>query len=283
MLISEGFKTLTDDLCFKYVFSKSYILEDFINSFLEYIGSKEIFDYTKIVPESIILPNKKTFSLYVGDIIANSKDKSIISLEMYKNTFTKDNYIKSEAYMNRLRDNSIINNNYKEVKKVYSINLIKGNFRNMNDLVVNKYHFSNALTGLTIDNDGNELYLIRFDKVSKILYNQLEERFITWLRIINAKSLEEMASYIKKGDKIMDDIHKFVEEWNAKSNEGAFERYLEKEKQEAANKAAIKAEKNGREEGALEIAKNLLSLNISIEDITKATGLTEKQIRKLMD
>lgn len=174
MLISEGFKTLTDDLCFKYVFSNSYILKDFINSFLDYIGSKEIFDYTKIVPESIILPNKKTFSLYVGDIIANSKDKSIISLEMYKNTFTKDNYIKSEAYMNRLRDNSIINNNYKEVRKVYSINLIKGNFRNINDLLVNSYYFCNKISHKTIDNDGNELYLIRFDKVSSLSYNENE-------------------------------------------------------------------------------------------------------------
>ena len=33
--------TLTDDICFKYIFSKEEILKDFLNSFFEYIGKEE--------------------------------------------------------------------------------------------------------------------------------------------------------------------------------------------------------------------------------------------------
>ena len=269
---SGDFKPLTNDLCFKYVFSKRIILEDFINSFLEFINSKERFKFTSIIPEKFIMPNNKKYSLYFGDIVANTLiDEITISLEMYKNNFTKENYNKSYAYMCRLFDKSIINNNYNNAKKIYSINLIKGNFRKINNELVNIYNFKNE-KGQKIDKGNTEMFLIRFDKVKNIPYNKHEKRFITWLRIINSESYEEIRKY-SEGDEIMSESDKFIAQWCRESNKNGFERYVKEREVEAAEKA--------EKQGILKTAKNLISLNIDLKDIKKATGLTEKELNKL--
>ncbi len=272
---------LTNDLCFKYVFSKKHILEDFINSFFEYINSLEKFQFTEITPESYIMPDNKELSLYFGDIVSTSKQDTLISLEMYKDPFSIESYIKSKAYMCRLFDQNIKKNDYKNAKKVFSINLIQGNFRRMNNKIVNKYYFGNEESHKSINNGFTIMYLIRFDKVKNIPYNEDEQRFITWLRLINANDLAEIKQYIRKDDEIMSEIEKFVADWNRKSAKNGLEKYIAEEK--AAEEAAEKAEQKGISQGILQTAKNLLSLNISINDIKKATGLSEKELKNLKE
>lgn len=96
-------------------------------------------------------------------------------------------------------------------KKIYSINLIKNNFRKINLKLVIIYNFRNE-DNKQIDKGNIEMYLIRFDKVKEIEYSLNEKRFIIWLRIINAESLEEIQKY-SKGDEIMSEADKFIAEW----------------------------------------------------------------------
>ena len=42
-------------------------------------------------------------------------------------------------------------------------------------------------------------------------------------------------------------------------------------------------EKRGKKAGIMETARNLLSLNIDINDISKATGLSKSELKKLHD
>ena len=53
------------------------------------------------------------------------------------------------------------------------------------------------------------------------------------------------------------------------------------EKEEAAEKAAKKAAKEATNNTKLEIAKNLKSMNYSIEEISKVIGLTLEEVEKL--
>ena len=46
-------------------------------------------------------------------------------------------------------------------------------------------------------------------------------------------------------------------------------------------KLKVKEWRNGREEGKIEIAKNLIKLGLNVDDIVKATGLSKKEIEKL--
>lgn len=66
------------------------------------------------------------------------------------------------------------------------------------------------------------------------------------------------------------------------SDEETMRIYYERERSlhERANMISS-AEARGVEKGKLEIAKNLLDMNISIEQIILATGLTEEEINKI--
>ena len=50
---------------------------------------------------------------------------------------------------------------------------------------------------------------------------------------------------------------------------------------ETEEKALAKGREEGREEGIINTAKNLITMNIPIENIAKATGLTQEEIAKL--
>lgn len=52
--------------------------------------------------------------------------------------------------------------------------------------------------------------------------------------------------------------------------------------EDAIKEATEKAVEETEEKRSVEIAKNLLKLNISVSDISKATGLTKEEIEKLV-
>ena len=272
----QDFKFLNDDLTFKYVFSHAYILEYFINLFLDYINSNLKFNITNVEAQTYIMPNNKSISLYYGDLVANLSNGTIISLEMYKNNFTLNDYNKSYAYkcrifanqLKKVKKNKI---NYKDMKQVISLNLIRGNFNKINNNIINCYRFKNdKLNGIIKDN--TIIYLVRFDIVEKIEYNENEHKFITLLRLINEENINDLKKYAN-GDEIMEDIIEYVFEWNKESAKNGLERLIEDRSNEAASKAENKEK--------FTIAKNMLELDMSVDNIHKATGLSKKEILSL--
>ena len=85
--------SLTDDICFKYIFSKEEILKDFLNSFFEYIGEEERIRGLKTSTEKEMFGKKYKNKIFYGDILAYTNTGKIISIEMYKE-FQKKNLIK---------------------------------------------------------------------------------------------------------------------------------------------------------------------------------------------
>ena len=264
------YKTLRDDLTFKYVFSHEEILEDLVNSFLAYNDIKHKIVLTNIKIQSYMLPNKEKIKGFFGDIVVTLDNGYIISLEMYKGPFTKREYKKSLAYIAKLccEQMKTSEKDYEKIKKVIGISFMQGNFRRINKDIVNSYSFRKEISEKVIDEGDLELYLVRYDLIPKV--KNKEERFIKWLRMINAKSIEELES-IGKGDEIMENSIRVVKEWLEDSAKHGLENYIDDVKFEATEKRNF------------EIAKKLLTLDISIENITKATGLTKKQITKLQE
>ena len=163
----EKMKYLNDDLVFKNVFSKEEILQDLINSYFKYIKEEREFKLTKITPEEYIMPNNKKVKGYYGDIVGILDNGDIISLEMYKNKFSKREYKKSFSYLCRLVSNELEvgDKKYEEIHRVIGISFMKGDFRRINKEIVNKYKFEKTGTRLVIDEGDIELNLIRIDKV----------------------------------------------------------------------------------------------------------------------
>ncbi len=81
--------------------------------------------------------------------------------------------------------------------------------------------------------------------------------------------------YSKKDEekKSMDAIIEYVREWNLESSKNGLERYMKEHDEELKEET--------KTSNSLDIAKNLLNLEISVDKIMKATGLTRKEILSL--
>ena len=98
------------------------------------------------------------------------------------------------------------------------------------------------------------------------------------------ESNREKLKEISKGDKIMDKIYKRLDKLS--EDEALSLLYDEKEREEEKKQAEIEyAEEHGLNKGISQgikhTAKNLLSMNMKVEDISKATGLSIEEINNL--
>jgi len=126
------------------------------------------------------------------------------------------------------------------------------------------------------------MYTVRLDLVKYIVYNGNETRFERWLRFMKAGSLEEMEK-IAEGDEIMEQALRYMEKFL--NDEKIREQY------DMANDALYYAKMDGIEQGKaegieqrnVEIAKIMLKEKAPLVDISKYTGLTEKEILELKE
>ena len=272
MSTADGFERPDKDLLFKKIFSNERILNDFIKSFYEYIGKREEFEVLKTIPQELLFPKNKKGKHYYGDIVATLSNDTIISLEIYTNTFGEGEYNKSYMYASRIFSNQRFEN-YKEIKRVVSINLITNNFKRMNKEIVNEYNFENIVTHEII-NKNIEMYLVRYDLAEK---EKDDSKFIRYLQLLSKDSVKEMKKVVK-GDDIMEETLRTIIDWNEDNNVVLFEdwymdRYGDRVRE---NLKAI-----GEERATIKIAKNMIDSNLPEEYIERITGLSKKEIKRL--
>ena len=167
--------------------------------------------------------------------------------------------------------------NYKEIKKVISINLITNNFKRTNKEIVNEYNFENIVTHKVI-NKNIEIYLIRYDLAEK---EKDKSKFIRYLQLLSKDSVEEMKKIVK-GDDIMEEALRTIIDWNEENNEVQFEDwYMDRYGDRLKEKFKKQGISIGKEEARIEIAKNMISSNLPEEYIEKITGLTKEEIENI--
>ena len=140
------------------------------------------------------------------------------------------------------------------------------------------------------DSDGNvedyglEKYKIDLEYIENKYYNNDEltrrEKIFLMFKESNREKLKE----ISKGDKIMDKIYKRLDKLS--EDEALSLLYDEKEREEEKKQAEIEyAEEHGLNkgisQGIKQTAKNLLSMDMKVEDISKATCLSIEEINNL--
>ena len=131
------------------------------------------------------------------------------------------------------------------------------------------------------------IYEINMDYYDKIWYSKNKEeikknQYMIMLDL-DKKELENMPK-----DKIVD---KYITNVTIVNDDPEFQKYMseEEDKKKIQNSLLYEARENGINDGiskgenkkSIEIAKNLLSMNMSLEDISKATGLSVEEINKL--
>lgn len=136
------------------------------------------------------------------------------------------------------------------------------------------------------DSDGNvedyglEKYKIDLEYIENKYYNNDELTRREKIFLMFKESNREILKEISKGDKIMDKIYKRLDKLS--EDEALSLLYDEKEREEEKKQAEIEyAEEHGLNKGIKQTARNLLSMNMKVEDISKATGLSIEEINNL--
>ena len=282
-IINNLFKGTIYDRYFKLFFKFKPALEDFINSYYKFIGEDKRFGFADVTYQALITSDNFKARDMFADIRCTLDNGEIILLEAYT-SFTKEEYNKSYSYTSRTYANQLEylgENSYSDMKKVSCLNIMSGNFRNINENLVNSYIPKNKLTNKIIDDGNTEMILVRLDKAKDYLVKfKHEERFIRWLRLLKATSIKEMEE-IGRNDAIMEQSIGFLK-WYRQEYD-SFEKEMREREQRGISIGEARGEKSGIKKNQLKTAKNLLKLGIDSDTIIKATGISKTALKELQN
>lgn len=274
--------TIKNDVIFSYLFSQ----EDIVKDFLEVCLNKKI--------EKVEVSNQFSLEKFdirnkgaVLDIKAIINDEAHVDLEMQRKK--DDSYVKRVLLYTGglLRGQLDRGESYEYMKNVIMINIIDYTlFKDIKDfhtiwkLRENKNLEHEPLKGL-------EIHFLELEKFRKSNPN-IHEKLNQWLATIDTENEKWLEVAMKENPKLKEVI---IKKDNFVNDDKLARELIEsQEKWELDYKAGISCAKKeghaaGLAEGKLEekknLLKNLLKMNMDIETISKATGLTKDELEKL--
>ena len=246
--------------------------EDYLKEQQLDVNFEKIIDKTKL--------NDKSFR---ADIIIKF-DHYIINLESYT-SFNNLALDKSLSYVMRIFSTQLDRGqSYDILESVIQINFITNDNSNMGNNLVNTYKLANVEYPYNILSDKFIIKLINVDKIPEKSYTKDEEELLKVLNFIKAKNYEERKE-VAKGDELLKDFNEWLDKYM--HNEETLEYYhnwdLAIAKEAGFSEGKTAGFNEGEKSSKLEIAKKMISKDVSLEDIIAFTGLTEKEVESLKD
>ena len=283
----EAFYTCRNDRAFKEVFLKPDN-SDLLKALLEFILKIKI-DKLEIKKTELLSGNVNIKDKRVDAIVHTGNKK----IEIEINSQNKDYlHTRSTAYIcNIYQSNASVGDTYNEDTDIIQVNLTWGLGRNNDEMKI--YKIMNEKGELYVKNF--IIYEINMDYYDKIWYSKNEEeikknQYMIMLDL-DKKELKNMPK-----DKIVD---KYITNVTIVNDDPEFQKYMseEEDKRKIQNSLLSEAKEEGISQGytsgindgiskgenkkSIEIAKNMLNKNMSIEDISDITGLSIEEINKL--
>ena len=271
-----------NDFIFKKVFGEKGnedILISFINAVLkrtkkEKIVELEIIDNKQLTKELIL---DKTGIIDVRAKTSNGENIDIeVQLTDQGNMDKRTLFYWGKMYLENIKQGQ----DYTSLEKVITINILDFEFLGT-ETYQSSFHLWEDIEKDYMLTDVVEIHFLELPKFRKKKDKDYRENDIErWLmfleKVISETTLKELISL----DTAIEKAEQKIEYLS--SDEEAMRIYYERERSlhERANMISS-AEARGVEKGKLEIAKNLLDMKISIEQIVLATGLTEEEINKI--
>ena len=277
------FYTCRNDRTFKEVFLKPDN-SDLLKALLEFILKIKI-DKLEIKKTELLSGNVNIKDKRVDAIVHTGNKK----IEIEINSQNKDYlHTRSTAYIcNIYQSNASVGDTYNEDTDIIQVNLTWGLGRNNDEMKI--YKIMNEKGELYVKNF--VIYEINMDYYDKIWYSKNEEeikknQYMIMLDL-DKKELKSMPK-----DKIVD---KYITNVTIVNDDPEFQKYMSEEedkrkiqnsllseaKEEGISQGISQGYTSGINDGIKQTAKNLLSMNITLEDISKATGLSIEEINKL--
>ena len=282
---------LTYDITFKSVFQRNKeLLKDYLNSLM----NLNITSTSKItfLNSELYKENKNEYHKII-DLYLSIDNQIFIDIELNKMPFEMV-IERNNLYLNKLA--SMLLETGDNIKKLKQYHLYQIN------LNAHKSDEGNSQFVIPFDIENNKIYpikqktIIRNLETYKKLYYTYGKRSkkVIWNAALAAKTFTELYTLLKQILKEKD-LQKFMKDVINMSKSKLVLHAWEKEKLDALvlENAKIYGEKYGRiegqkkgrisgiKEGTIKIAKNLLNMNMSIHDISKATGLSIKELKLL--
>ena len=279
----EAFYTCRNDRAFKEVFlnpNNSDLLKALLEFILKIKIDKLEIKKTELLSGNVNIKDKR------ADAIVHTGNKKI---EIEINSQNKDYlHTRSTAYIcNIYQSNASVGDTYNEDTDIIQVNLTWGLGRNNDEMKI--YKIMNEKGELYVKNF--IIYEINMDYYDKIWYSKNEEeikknQYMIMLDL-DKKELKNMPK-----DKIVD---KYITNVTIVNDDPEFQKYMSEEedkkkiqnsllseaKEEGISQGISQGYTSGINDGIKQTAKNLLSMNMPIEDISKATGLSIEEINKL--
>ena len=262
---------------------------DLLKALLEFILKIKI-DKLEIKKTELLSGNVNVKDKRVDAIVHTGNKK----IEIEINSQNKDYlHTRSTAYIcNIYQSNASVGDTYNEDTDIIQVNLTWGLGRNNDEMKI--YKIMNEKGELYVKNF--IIYEINMDYYDKIWYSKNEEeikknQYMIMLDL-DKKELKNMPK-----DKIVD---KYITNVTIVNDDPEFQKYMseEEDKRKIQNSLLSEAKEEGISQGytsgindgiskgknkkSIEIAKNMLKKNMSIEDISDITGLSIEEINKLI-
>ena len=283
----ETFYTCRNDRAFKEVFLNPNN-SDLLKALLEFILKIKI-DKLEIKKTELLSGNVNIKDKRVDAIVHTCNKKIEIEINSQNKYYL---HTRSTAYIcNIYQSNASVGDTYNEDTDIIQVNLTWGLGRNNDEMKI--YKIMNEKGELYVKNF--IIYEINMDYYDKIWYSKNEEeikknQYMIMLDL-DKKELKNMPK-----DKIVD---KYITNVTIVNNDPEFQKYMseEEDKKKIQNSLLSEAKEEGISQGytsgindgiskgenkkSIEIAKNMLKKNMSIEDISDITGLSIEEINKL--
>ena len=283
----EAFYTCRNDRAFKEVFLNPNN-SDLLKALLEFILKIKI-DKLEIKKTELLSGNVNIKDKRVDAIVHTCNKKIEIEINSQNKYYL---HTRSTAYIcNIYQSNASVGDTYNEDTDIVQVNLTWGLGRNNDEMKI--YKIMNEKGELYVKNF--IIYEINMDYYDKIWYSKNEEeikknQYMIMLDL-DKKELENMPK-----DKIVD---KYITNVTIVNDDPEFQKYMseEEDKRKIQNSLLSEAKEEGISQGytsgindgiskgenkkSIEIAKNMLKKNMSIEDISDITGLSIEEINKL--
>ena len=277
------FYTCKNDRAFKEVFlnpNNSDLLKALLEFILKIKIDKLEIKKTELLSGNVNIKDKRV------DAIVHTGNKKI---EIEINSQNKDYlHTRSTAYIcNIYQSNASVGDTYNEDTDIIQVNLTWGLGRNNDEMKI--YKIMNEKGELYVKNF--IIYEINMDYYDKIWYSKNEDeikknQYMIMLDL-DKKELKSMPK-----DKIVD---KYITNVTIVNDDPEFQKYMSEEedkkkiqnsllseaKEEGISQGISQGYTSGINDGIKQTAKNLLLMNMPIEDISKATGLSIEEINKL--
>ena len=263
----------TNDFVFKKIFGETKnedILKDLLSAILTDIKIHKVTVNKDVSLERKLITDK----LGILDVVATLNNGIIVNIEMqiknYDNTVERSLYYGSGLFHENLHSG----NSYIDIPKTISIWITDydvfytGPFHEIARL---KRDYENII--LTDKIEFHYIQLTKFRKKCKHISTELEK----WLQFIINDNLEEIRmsdnKYIKKAEEEL--------EYLTGDEEARRLAYLREKAIRDEQSALIVATRKGELKNKKEIAKKMLDMNLDIDIIVNATGLSKEEIEKL--